>query len=68
MPRILAIDWDRHEVRGVLISAGATGTSVAGAWAASARGSASALCDESPLCPDSTRITALFASLSMSFR
>src|SRR6185295_13732306 len=35
MPRILAIDWDRHEVRGVLISAGATGTSVAGAWAAS---------------------------------
>ena len=35
MPRILSIDWDRHEVRGVLISAGATGTSVAGAWAAS---------------------------------
>lgn len=35
MPRILAIDWDRHEVRGVLIASGATGTSVAGAWAAS---------------------------------
>src|SRR3954470_9848560 len=35
MPRILAIDWDRHEVRAVLISAGATGSSVAGAWAAS---------------------------------
>ena len=35
MPRILAVDWDRHEVRGVLISAGATGNSVAGAWSAS---------------------------------
>ncbi len=35
MPRILAIDWDRNEVRGLLISAGATGTSVAGAWSAS---------------------------------
>jgi Tfp pilus assembly PilM family ATPase len=35
MPRILAIDWDRHEVRGLLISAGATGTSVTGAWSAS---------------------------------
>ena len=35
MPRILAIDWDRHEVRGVLVSSGPTGTSVAGAWAAS---------------------------------
>src|SRR3954453_14563928 len=35
MPRILAIDWDRSEVRGLLISAGATGTSVAGAWATS---------------------------------
>src|SRR4051812_19791920 len=35
MPRILAIDWDRHEVRAVLISAGATGSSVAGAWSAS---------------------------------
>src|SRR3954451_19167004 len=34
MPRILAIDWDRHEVRGILISAGATGTSVTGAWTA----------------------------------
>jgi hypothetical protein len=35
MPRILAIDWDRNEVRGLLISTGPTGTSVAGAWAAS---------------------------------
>ncbi|HEX5471745.1 MAG TPA: hypothetical protein VFW73_07645 [Lacipirellulaceae bacterium] len=35
MPRILAIDWDRHEVRALLVSAGATGTSVAGAWMAS---------------------------------
>jgi hypothetical protein len=35
MPRILAIDWDRHEVRGLLVSSGPTGTSVAGAWAAS---------------------------------
>jgi Tfp pilus assembly PilM family ATPase len=35
MPRILAIDWDRHEVRGLLVSAGATGTTVIGAWAAS---------------------------------
>lgn len=35
MPRILAIDWDRHEVRGLLVSAGPTGTSVAGAWVAS---------------------------------
>src|SRR3954449_1235619 len=35
MPRILAIDWDRNEVRGLLISAGPTGTSVAGAWATS---------------------------------
>jgi Tfp pilus assembly PilM family ATPase len=35
MPRILAIDWDRHEVRGVLISSGPTGTSLLGAWAAS---------------------------------
>lgn len=35
MPRILAIDWDRHEVRGLLLQSGATGTSVAGAWAAS---------------------------------
>jgi hypothetical protein len=35
MPRILAIDWDRREIRGVLISSGATGTSVSGAWAAS---------------------------------
>src|SRR5690349_3291853 len=35
MPRILAIDWDRHEVRGLLISAGATGTTVTGAWSAS---------------------------------
>lgn len=35
MPRILAIDWDRREVRGLMISSGPTGTSVAGAWAAS---------------------------------
>jgi len=35
MPRILAIDWDRREVRGLLIASGPTGTSVAGAWAAS---------------------------------
>jgi hypothetical protein len=35
MPRILAIDWDRHEVRSVLVSSGPTGTSIAGAWAAS---------------------------------
>jgi Tfp pilus assembly PilM family ATPase len=35
MPRILAIDWDRREVRGLLVSSGPTGTSVAGAWAAS---------------------------------
>lgn len=35
MPRILAIDWDRHEVRSLLVSSGPTGTSVAGAWAAS---------------------------------
>lgn len=35
MPRILAIDWDRHEIRGVLIASGATGMSVGGAWAAS---------------------------------
>src|SRR5688500_16379858 len=35
MPRIFAIDWDRHEVRGLLLVTGATGTSVAGAWAAS---------------------------------
>ena len=35
MPRVFAIDWDRHEVRGLLLATGATGTSVAGAWAAS---------------------------------
>ncbi len=34
MPRILAIDWDRHEVRALLVSSGPTGTSVAGAWTA----------------------------------
>jgi hypothetical protein len=34
MPRILAIDWDRHEVRAVLVTSGPTGTLVAGAWAA----------------------------------
>ncbi|MEX2309557.1 MAG: hypothetical protein WD738_18290 [Pirellulales bacterium] len=35
MPRILAIDWDRHEVRAVLLSSGPTGLAVNGAWAAS---------------------------------
>jgi hypothetical protein len=35
MPRILAIDWDRREVRGMLLTSGPTGTSVAGAWTAS---------------------------------
>jgi Tfp pilus assembly PilM family ATPase len=35
MPRIFAIDWDRHEVRGLLVSSGATGATVAGAWTAS---------------------------------
>ena len=34
MRRILAIDWDRHEVRGVLVTSGPTGMSVTGAWAA----------------------------------
>jgi len=33
MPRILAIDWDRREARAVLLASGATGASVAGAWA-----------------------------------
>jgi hypothetical protein len=35
MPRILAIDWDRYEARAVLVSSGPTGSSIAGAWAAS---------------------------------
>jgi hypothetical protein len=35
MPRILAIDWDRLEARGVLVSSGPTGTSIGGAWVAS---------------------------------
>jgi Tfp pilus assembly PilM family ATPase/Tfp pilus assembly protein PilN len=36
MQRILAIDWDRNEVRGVLLrSSGPTGRAVIGAWAAS---------------------------------
>jgi hypothetical protein len=35
MPRILAIDWDRQEVRGLLVASGPTGISVAGAWVAS---------------------------------
>jgi Tfp pilus assembly PilM family ATPase len=35
MPRIFAIDWDRHEVRGLLLQSGPTGTSITGAWAAS---------------------------------
>jgi Tfp pilus assembly PilM family ATPase len=34
MARILAIDWDRHEVRGVIVASGPTGASVTGAWAA----------------------------------
>jgi hypothetical protein len=33
MPRILAIDWDRREARALLLVSGATGVSVAGAWA-----------------------------------
>jgi Tfp pilus assembly PilM family ATPase len=33
MPRILAIDWDLCEARAVLLVSGATGTSLAGAWA-----------------------------------
>jgi Tfp pilus assembly PilM family ATPase len=35
MPRILAIDWDRLEARALLLSAGATGSSVTGAWTVS---------------------------------
>jgi Tfp pilus assembly PilM family ATPase len=35
MPRILAIDWDRREARALLITSGATGMSVSGAWTAS---------------------------------
>jgi len=36
MQRILAIDWDRNEVRGLLMrSSGPTGRVVLGAWAAS---------------------------------
>ena len=34
MARILAIDWDRHEARGLLLASGPTGASVTGAWAA----------------------------------
>jgi Tfp pilus assembly PilM family ATPase len=33
MSRILSIDWDRHEVRALLLEADATGASVEGAWA-----------------------------------
>jgi hypothetical protein len=33
MPRILAIDWDRHEARGLLVATGPTGVSAAEAWA-----------------------------------
>lgn len=33
MSRILTIDWDRHEVRALLLEADATGSSVEGAWA-----------------------------------
>jgi Tfp pilus assembly PilM family ATPase len=35
MSHILAIDWDRHEARGLLLSTGPTGSSVEGAWAVS---------------------------------
>jgi hypothetical protein len=35
MSRIFAIDWDRHEARGLLLATGPSGTSVAGAWAVS---------------------------------
>jgi hypothetical protein len=35
MPRILAIEWDRHEARALLLSSGPTGTAVTGAWAVS---------------------------------
>jgi hypothetical protein len=35
MSRILAIDWDRHEARALLLVSGPTGTTVAGAWAVS---------------------------------
>lgn len=35
MSRILAIDWDRHEARAVLLASGPGGTSVSGAWAVS---------------------------------
>ena len=31
MPRIFAIDWDRHEVRGLVVQSGPTGVSVTGA-------------------------------------
>jgi Tfp pilus assembly PilM family ATPase len=34
MPRIFAIDWDRHEVRGLIVQSGPTGVSITGAWAA----------------------------------
>ena len=34
MPRIFAIDWDRHEVRGLVVQSGPTGVSITGAWAA----------------------------------
>jgi hypothetical protein len=35
MARILAIDWDRLEARALLVHAGATGSTVVGAWTAS---------------------------------
>ncbi len=35
MPRILAIDWDRLEARALLVHAGPTGSSIAGAWTVS---------------------------------
>ncbi len=38
MPRILALDWDRQQVRALVLQSGATGTSVVGAWAAPVAG------------------------------
>jgi len=35
MRRILAIDWDRHEARAVLLASGPTAMAVTGAWAVS---------------------------------
>jgi hypothetical protein len=35
MSQVLAIDWDRHEARALLLTTGPTGTTVSGAWAVS---------------------------------